>query len=89
VAARHHHAPAAQLLALIKEAQGGKNAKAEAARWHAASASGFDGGPQARAEALKALATFTPDERAAAARLIEPQAKGAVSPDRLVAMAGK
>jgi hypothetical protein len=89
VAARHHHAPSAQLLALIKEAQGGKDARAEAARWHAVSASGFDGGDQMRAEAIKALATFTAAERSAAARLIQPTAKGAVSPEQLIALAGK
>lgn len=89
VAARHGHAPSAQLLALIREAQGGAAARAEAARWHAVSAVGFDGNLKSRSEALKTLATFTPAERLAAARLFVPQTSGEVSPARLVDLAGK
>ncbi|KIL99112.1 hypothetical protein CCC_03330 [Paramagnetospirillum magnetotacticum MS-1] len=89
LAARRGHGPSAQLLALIREAQGGVSARAEAARWHAVSATGFDAGPKAKAEALKALGTFTPVERAAAARLIQPMSMGEVSPARLVDLAGR
>ncbi len=89
IAARRHHAPSAQLLALIREVEGGAAARAEAARWHAVSATGFDGGMKARAEALKALGTFTPSERAAAARLLQPSATGEASPTRLVELAAK
>lgn len=87
VGAKHRHSPSAQLLALILEAKGGAEARAQAARRHAESASGFDGGATARAEALRALATFSPAERLAAARLLEAGAKGAWSPERLVALA--
>ncbi|BAE49510.1 hypothetical protein amb0706 [Paramagnetospirillum magneticum AMB-1] len=87
VAARRRHGPSAQLLALIREAEGGAAARAEAARWHAVSASGFDGAMKSRAEALTALGTFTPAERSAAARLLQPSATGDVSPARLVEMA--
>jgi hypothetical protein len=89
VAARRRHAPAAQLLALIREAEGGPAARAEAARWHAVSAIGFDGGMKTRSEALKTLGTFTPSERAAAARLLQPSTEGEASPSRLVELAGK
>ncbi|EME70326.1 hypothetical protein H261_09073 [Paramagnetospirillum caucaseum] len=89
VSARRRHAPSAQLLALIREVEGGAPARAEAARWHAVSATGFDGGSKARTEALKALGTFTPAERAAAARLLLPSAKGDASPARLVELAAK
>jgi hypothetical protein len=89
VAARRRHAPAAQLLALIREAEGGPAARAEAARWHAVSAIGFDGGMKTRSEALKTLGTFTPSERAAAARLLQPSTEGEASPGRLVELAGK
>jgi hypothetical protein len=89
VAARHRHAPSAQLLALIREAQGGAAARAEAARWHAVSAVGFDGNLKSRSEALKTLATFTPAERSAAARLLAPGASGEASPARLVELAEK
>lgn len=89
IAARRHHAPSAQLLALIREAEGGPAARAEAARWHAVSATGFDGGMKTKSEALKTLGTFTPSERAAAARLLQPAAVGEVSPTRLVELAAK
>lgn len=89
VGARHRHAPSAQLLALIMEAKGGASARARAARRHAESASGFDGGAKARAEALRALATFTPAERLAAARLLDQGAKGVWSPERLVSLAAR
>lgn len=89
VSAKRRHAPSAQLLALIKEAEGAKDARAQAARWHAVSASGFDGGTQAKAEALKVLATFSPAERSAAARLISPKVQGAVTPQQLVSLASE
>lgn len=89
VAARRRHAPSAQLLALIREAEGGPAARAEAARWHAVSATGFDGGMATRSDALKTLGTFSPAERAAAARLLQPAIGGEVSPSRLVELAAK
>ena len=89
LAARRHHAPSAQLLALIREVEGGTAARADAARWHAVSATGFDGGIKTRSEALKALGTFTPSERLAAARLLQPSASGDVSPVRLMELAAK
>ena len=89
VSARRRHAPSAQLLALLREAMGGPDSRIEAARWHAVAARGFDGGNRAEAESLKALATFTPAERAAAARLLDPKAEGVVSPRRLVELAAK
>lgn len=89
IAAKRRHAPSALLLALIREVEGGSAARAEAARWHAVSATGFDGGMKSRAEALKALGTFTPAERTAAARLLQPAATGEASPERLVELAAK
>ncbi len=89
VSAKRRHAPSAQLLALIREMEGGNAARTEAARWYAVSANGFDGGDKLKAEALKALGTFTPAERAAAARLLRPSAGGEVSPARLVELAAK
>lgn len=89
LAARRRHAPSAQLLALIREAGGGAAARAEAARWHAVSATGFDGGMSTRSDALKTLGTFSAAERAAAARLLQPASGGDVSPSRLVELAAK
>jgi len=89
LAARRRHAPSAMLLAVLREMGGGKDARADAARWHAVSASGFDAPASFRDDVLKVLSTFTPAERAAAAALLGAAVPGAVSPERLVDLAGK
>jgi hypothetical protein len=89
LAARRRHAPSAVLLAVLREMAGGPNGRAEAARWHAVSASGFDAPASLRSEALRVLATFTPAERAAAAHLLGGSSSGKIMPQKLIELAEK
>jgi hypothetical protein len=89
LAAKRHHGPAAVLMAVLTEAAGGPQGRAQAARWYAVAGTGFDMAAGAGAEAAKTLASFTPAERAAAARLLGATPKGAVSPRMLVDLAAK
>lgn len=87
LAARRHHAPAAVLMAVLMEVTGGPAGRAEAARWYAVAGTGFDAAATARSEALKILSSFTPAERAAAARLLG--GAGAATPVKLLELAKK
>ena len=89
LAARRHHGPAALLMAVLMEVTGGPKGRAEAARWYAVAGTGFDMAAGARGEAAKTLASFTPAERAAAARLLGGSGAGAVLPQKLLALAAK
>ncbi|CAA7619145.1 conserved exported hypothetical protein [Candidatus Terasakiella magnetica] len=89
LAARRRHAPSAKLLGVLNEAKGGAEARAEAARWYAAAASGLDAGGGARADALRTLASFTLDERTAAAALLGGSAVVVATPEKLVEWAAK
>ncbi|RAU21036.1 hypothetical protein CU669_15605 [Paramagnetospirillum kuznetsovii] len=87
LAAKRHHGPSAVLLAVLTELLGGSKARPEAARWYAVAGVGFDVANSARAEAIKILSSFTPAERAAAARLLG--GSGAASPQKLLELAKK
>lgn len=89
LAAKRHHGPSAVLMAVLTEAEGGAQARAQAARWYAVAGTGFDMAVGAGAEAAKTLASFTPAERATAARLLGATAKGPVSPRMLVDLAAR
>lgn len=87
LSAKRHHGPSAVLLAVLAELVGGPQARPQAARWYAVAGTGFDVAETARAEALKILSSFTPAERAAAARLLG--GSGAATPKRLLELARK
>jgi hypothetical protein len=89
LAAKRHHAPSAVLLAVLREVAGGPDGRADAARWHAVSASGFDAPASLRGEVLRVLATFTPAERAAAAHLLGGPSSGKIMPQKLIELAEK
>ena len=89
LAAKRHHGPAAVLMAVLTEVGGGGQSRAQAARWYAVAGSGFDMAAGAGAEAIKTLASFTPAERAAAARLLGATVKGPVSPRMLMELTAK
>jgi TPR repeat protein len=95
--ARRGHAPSATALAVLYEQGAGvPRDTAQSARWYAVAAAGFGGPDSERRDARKRLAGFSAADRLAAARLLlQAQGKspmaplGAVSPDRLVEMAGR